>query len=358
MATPRENLPSLVEQLFQPAANQRPDGAMGAELEVIPIRTRSRKRVPISPTREGPGSADIARDAARVEGWQEEADDYGAPTWTMPDGGRLCYEPGGQFEIVTPVFTSAVDLSNHLRNVLRVLRASAASADVQLLAFGIDPYNTIDAVALELHAPRYDAMTEYFNAIGDAGVRMMRQTASLHVSVELGPHVMQRWELLNSLAPYLIAMFANSDSYGNSPTGYASYRAHQWQTLDPTRTGLPFDPADPVAAYTRFARNAGRILTDDSSHLTTLFPEVRPRGYFEIRSLDAMEPDRFEYALQFISALVHDGDTAAAASRIIGPPNESLLACAALEGRSDLLLNARIEQLERLATEASGMNPP
>jgi glutamate--cysteine ligase len=355
MTAARETLSTLVERLFQPAAKERPDGAMGAELEVIPIRTRTRRRVPINATQEGPGSADIAREAARIEGWQEETDEYGAPKWNMPDGGRLCYEPGGQFEVVSPVFASAVDLSTDLRKVLGVLRASAASADVQLLALGIDPYNTIESVALELHAPRYDAMTEYFNRIGEAGVRMMRQTASLHVSVELGPHAMQRWRLLNSLAPYLIALFANSSSYGDRPTGYASYRAHQWQTLDPTRTGLPFDSTDPIGAYTRFAANAGRILTEASAHLTTLFPEIRPRGYFEIRSLDAMEPDRIEQALQFISTLVHDTDAAAAASRIVGAPDSSLLARAALNGRSDSLLKARIAQLEQLAIEASGM---
>jgi len=358
MATPRDTLATLVERLFQPTAAQRRDGAMGAELEVIPIRTRSLQRVPINATQGGPGSADIAREAARVERWQEETDDYGAPSWNMPDGGRLSYEPGGQFEIASPVCSSAADLSDHLRSVLRVLRTSAASADVQLLAIGIDPYNAIDAVALELHAPRYDAMTEYFNAIGEPGVRMMRQTASLHVSVEVGHNVMQRWGLLNALAPYLIAMFANSSRYGGGPTGYASYRAHQWQTLDRTRTGLPFDSADPIGAYTQFARNAGRILTEDADHLTTLFPEIRPRGYFEIRSLDAMEPDRIAHALQFISTLIHDPDTAAASLRIIGTPDSSLLARAALNGRSDPLLKPRIDQLEQLVTEASGITPP
>ncbi|MEO7040897.1 MAG: glutamate-cysteine ligase family protein [Gemmatimonadaceae bacterium] len=357
MATATETLHGLIEQLFQPGANPRPDGSMGAEFEVIPIRNRSLRRVPIHATQEGPGTADIARDAARLQGWEEETDDYGAPRWNMPDGGRLCYEPGGQFEIISPVFASASDLSIHLRNSLRVLRASAASADVQLLALGIDPYNTIDTVALELHAPRYDVMTAYFNGIGESGVRMMRQTASVHVSVELGPNVMQRWELLNSLAPYLIAMFANSDRYGARSTGYASYRAHQWQTLDPGRTGLPFDAVDPVGAYARFARHAGRILSEDSAHLTTLFPEIRPRGYFEIRSLDSMEPDRIDAALQFISRIVHDPDTASAALRIIGPPDSSLLSHAALNGRSDPLLKPRIDLLERLVAEASRIDP-
>jgi len=356
MAPASEPLRELIEPLFQPAVDARPDGAMGAEFEVIPIRSRTRRRVPIHATHEGPGTADVARDAARLGGWKEEIDDYGAPRWNMPDGGRLSYEPGGQFEIVSPVFSSVADLSLHLRDTLRVLRASAASADIQLLALGIDPYNTSDEVALELHAPRYDLMTAYFDAIGESGVRMMRQTASVHVSVELGPDVMQRWKLLNSLAPYLTAMFANSSSYGGRPTGYASYRTHQWQTLDPTRTGLPFDAVDPVGAYTRFARDAGRILSDDSAHITTLFPEIRPRGYFEIRSLDSMEPDRIDAALQFISSIVHNADTTTAALRIIGSPDSSLLSRAALNGRSDPLLNTRIDQLERLVAEASGVD--
>jgi glutamate--cysteine ligase len=187
---------------------------------------------------------------------------------------------------------------------------------------------------------------------------MMRQTASLHVSVELGPSVMDRWALLNSLAPYLTASYANSSIYAGATTGYASYRSRLWQTLDNTRTGLPFDQVDPIGAYARFASRAGRILDDDRAHLTTLFPEIRPRGYFEIRSLDSMEPDRIEAALMFISGLIHDPGAAASAQQVLGAPDAALLGRAAEYGRSDPFINARLESLEKIAAESSRQGTP
>jgi glutamate--cysteine ligase len=347
------SLRSRVESLFQRSASPRPDGSIGAELELIPIRDRSHNRVGILAGGDGPGSADIARDVARVRHWSELTDEYGAPNWMMPDGGRLSYEPGGQLEIISPVLASATDLASFLRDTVSALRDAARSAGVQLLAIGVDPYNRVESVALELHAPRYDAMTAYLNSIGPSGARMMRQTASLHLSVELGPNPLDRWALLNSLAPYLVALYANSSVYAGRPTGYASYRSHLWQTLDPTRTGLPYDAVDPIGAYARFANNAGRILDDDRAHLTTLFPEVRPRGYFEIRSMDSMEPERIESALLFISALIRNSDTANAARAIIGAPDAALLARAAEHGRADSMINARLEALEHLAADTS-----
>jgi glutamate--cysteine ligase len=347
------SLRPLVEELFRPASVAHPDGSIGAELELIPVREISHRRVGIASTDAGPGTADIARDTARTLAWTETIDAYGAPSWITPDGGSLRYEPGGQLEIISPVFGSTAQLSRFLRDTLFALRESAARAGVLLLTVGVDPFNEVESVALELHAPRYDTMARYFESIGPSGARMMRQTASLHVSVELGKHVMARWGLLNSLAPYLTASFANSSTYLGHPTGYVSYRSFLWQALDSTRTGLPFDAADPVGAYTRFAQNAGRILADDAAHLTTLFPEIRPRGYFEIRSLDAMEPDRIDDALRFISSIVHDADVASAASDIIGAPDPGLLVRAARHGRSDPEIRQRLESLERLVGNSS-----
>ncbi len=352
MPTNHVSMRNLVEALFQPAPSSHPDGSMGAELELIPVRSKSRKRVGIETRDDGPGTADIVRDAARRNGWRETVDTSGAPSWVTLAGSRVCYEPGGQIEISSQVFRTATLLEHFLRDTVGDLRDSASQAGISLLSDGVDPYNPIDTVPLQLHGPRYDAMAGYFDSIGSSGTRMMRQTASLQITVELGEHVMDRWALLNALAPYLVAAYANSSNYAGETTGYASYRAHLWQTLDLTRTGLPFDAVDPVGAYTRFASAAGRILDDDSAHITTLFPEIRPRGYFEIRSMDSMEPDRAGEALQFVSGLIHNADLATEAMRVIGPPDHLLLARAAALGRADAIIDDRLKILERLVANS------
>jgi glutamate--cysteine ligase len=346
------SLRPLIEQLFR-KQGAHPDGTIGAELELIPVRRASRQRVGIEATEAGPGTADVVRDAAREHGWSETRDTYGAPSWDMGNGGRISFEPGGQLEIISPVFDSHAPLAAFLRTTVLQLRKSADRAGVALLALGVDPYNEIESVALQLHAPRYDRMTRYFESRDPSGIRMMRQTASMHVSVELGPRIMDRWRLLNALAPYLTAAFANSSEYAGHRTGYASYRARLWQTLDPGRTGLPYSATDPVGTYARFAANAGRILDDDREHLTTLFPEVRPRGYFEIRSLDAMEPDRIAAALRFLWIIVHDEHAANSALTLLGDPEPGLLARAAQAGRSDRLLRERLAQLQQIVSESA-----
>ena len=343
----------VVEPLFRPQHPGRSDRAMGVELELIPVREETHRRVGIAADADGRGTADIARDAAVQGGWVEQTDAYGSPSWVLPGGGRITYEPGGQIEISSPVFESVAALGDFMRAAVVALREPASAAGVSLLAVGVDPYNAIEEAPLLLHAPRYDAMARHFDSIGPWGARMMRQTASLQISLELGAHPLERWALLNALAPYLVAAFANSATYAGSETHHASYRAHLWQMLDPTRTGMPFDAADPVAAYCGFASAATRIMSDDEEHLTTLFPEVRPRGYFEIRSIDSMEPDRAAVALRFISALVHDPDVAAEAARVVGAPDPALLERAARFGRSDPLINRRLTALERLAGSSS-----
>lgn len=338
-----------VAALFERQASPRPNAAIGAELELIPIRSQSHARAGIATSADGIGTADIVRDAARDRGWIETTDSYDTPAWELGDGGRICYEPGGQYEIVSPVFEAPDKLAQFIATNVAILRDAAHAAGVTLLATGVDPYNSLESVAVEMRAPRYDAMARYFDSIGQSGSRMMRQSASLHVSVELGPDVMQRWRLLNALAPYLVAAFANSATYAGHSTDYRSYRSRLWQTLDPSRTGLPFDAADPIGAYFRFAAGAGRIVDDDTEHLTTLFPEVRPRGYFEIRSIDSLEPDGVADALHFISGLINDRDVAAEAVRIVGDPDSALLARAAALGTADPFIRDRVVILERLA---------
>jgi glutamate--cysteine ligase len=237
--------------------------------------------------------------------------------------------------------------------VVDALRTAGDAHGIDLLACGVDPFNRIQDVPLVLHAPRYERMTAYFERVGPAGVQMMRQTASLQLNVELGPEPLERWRLLNALAPYLTAAFANSRSYAGKDTGCASYRAHLWQVLDPSRTGLAYDAEDPVGAYARFAERAGRILDDDAAHLTTLFPEVRPRGYFEIRSLDAMELDDVERAIALVHALLERPGASIAALAITGEPDPSLLPMAAREGCENAVLASRGLALTSLASPPS-----
>src|SRR6266404_97956 len=58
---------------------------------------------------------------------------------------------------------------------------------------------------------------------------------------------------------------ANSRQYEHRPTGWASYRAQLWRTLDPSRTGIIYDEAAHVERYLSFALDAIAMRGGDGS---------------------------------------------------------------------------------------------
>jgi glutamate--cysteine ligase len=238
-----------------------------------------------------------------------------------------------------------------------MLRGAISGAGIELLARGVDPYNGVDTVPLQLHRDRYTGMTRYFDSIGPSGVQMMRQTAALQINLERGDDPRSRWRLLNSLAPIVVALFANSRQYAGKRTEWASYRSQLWRTLDPSRTGLAYDEAAYTPRYLAFALDAiamrsGRDgtgyrtfrdwMTEPSVtredwlfHLSTLFPEVRVKEFFELRSADTIEPDALAAPVVFVAGLVYDDESANRAIELIGAPSAKMLERAGRLGLAD-----------------------
>ena len=216
-------------------------------------------------------------------------------------------------------------------------------------------------------------MLRYFDRIGPSGAQMMRQTASFQVCVDGGTAPDKTWRVLNALAPYLVATFANSPRYSGRETGHRSFRSHIWRTLDPRRTGLLARQDDVVEEYLRFALDAPAFLMPDGGdstasfgdwltrggarlddwhlHLSTLFPEVRPRGYFELRSADVVSPEWYATPLIFVAGLVYHRPTLEAAADVLGSPDSDLLVRAGRDGLSDPVLGAVAPTLCDLALE-------
>lgn len=248
-------------------------------------------------------------------------------TILFDDGDRIRFEPGAQLEIITAPTGSLIDAERRLRRHQKILKEIEANGDYRFIQSGINPWFTEDEVGLQLHFPRYRALEAYLGKTGSFGRQMMMQTASLHLNFDMGSDddvMMRRYAVAQLLTPFTNVLFANSRIAGRSDTGYASYRSLIWQKLDPLRTGnLPMErllkhwrKGDLIDAYEQFALNApliylqhkpGEILSikntlekwisrpingftpsvsDLENHLSLLFPNARPRGYLEIRSLD------------------------------------------------------------------------
>lgn len=356
----------------EPAARGPRGGAglIGLEIELLPLDAAGTV-VPIH----GPGgSLAFLTELAERRGWRESLSQTGSPQFEPRPEETVSYEPGGQIEYGTAAYASPSRLLRRAEGVLADLRAAADAHGILLAALGIEPGRPLADTSLRLTGDRYRRMDRYLASIGPAGPRMMRQTASLQLNLDFGPDPVLAWRVANGLAAPLTAMFANSPLYAGRPTGHASYRAHLWRRLDPRRTGV-FDPAgdaDPIRTYVTFALRAPWFLGPEPAepfgdlldrgevgldgwraHLTTLFPEVRPRGWLEFRSCDAVAPDALAAPVVLLTGILHDPTSLAEAAALLPAPDTGLLELAGRTGLRDEGLAAVSRDLVALGLEGA-----
>ncbi|RCG26561.1 ergothioneine biosynthesis glutamate--cysteine ligase EgtA [Sphaerisporangium album] len=261
-------------------------------------------------------------------------------------GSALTFEPGGQLELSGP----AAPLARAVRDMaadLETARRALADDGLLVAGIGLDP---IRPPLRQLRQPRYEAMAELLGV--PYGPMMMCLSASIQVNVDFGerPHV--RWHRANALGPVLNAAFANSPLSGGRPCGWMSGRQAVWLHLDSTRTRPVSGDGDPAAAWARYLMDARLMLLrekgtrrppapsratfgdwmrsphlgghpptlrDLTYHATTVFPPVRPRGWLEIRYLDALPVKWWPACVAVTCALLLDDRAADAALAATGP---------------------------------------
>ncbi|HEX5386546.1 MAG TPA: glutamate-cysteine ligase family protein [Gemmatimonadales bacterium] len=379
----------LRHHLFEPPAprSMLAPRRLGAEVEWLVLDAASGRPCPID-SGEGadgvaPATLPMLRRFGARHGWTDQRTPKGALCFAVRGGGMLTFEPGGQLEYASPPARSLSALVERLRGVAVPLRAAAADEGIELLPVGIDPRNPAESVPLQLTCERYRRMAGHFARIGPGGARMMRQTASFQVSLDVTPtpgDAAPEWRLLNALAPWVTAIFANSALYAGENTGHRSFRAHCWRTLDPRRTGLPYAEERAVDAYLDFALGAPAILLptirgecqpfgewlcraepnveDWEAHLTTLFPDVRPRGHLEMRSCDALDPAWYAAPLAFLAGIAYEPRARAAALDVLPAPDLDLLTRAGRFGLHDSTIGSIATDLVAIALDGCAVLGP
>lgn len=329
---------------------------VGLEVEFIPVRQTDGTRLPLTAHHGSLSATGVLQAAARRRGWAEDRSPYGTPLFRIPGTGAISFEPGGQIELSTAAFTSVDRLVAHTRAALEPLFHAAEGLGVRLVARGMDPHNRVDDVPLFVDAPRYRRQAAHYDRIGPWGRRMMLQSAALHVNLDLGGRPVRRWWAANAATPCLLALFANSPRCEGRDAGVRSCRAEQWRHLDPQRTGIFAAADDPAGAYTAFALEAPAFLLGEEdapavpfrthwetgagveeweAHLTTLFPEVRPRGYLELRTPDTLPPRWLSVPLVISVGLLYDPGALLELTRLAPRPSTDLLRRAGRDGMTD-----------------------
>lgn len=263
----------------------------------------------------------------------------------LPGGSVITVEPGGAVELSGTPADGVMSAIESITGDQAVLRSAFADAGLGLVSLGADPLRP----AKRVHpGARYAAMEQFFAATNSAaaGAAMMTSTASIQVNLDAGPRTgwAARVRLAHALGPTMIAIAANSPLQGGEFSGWCSTRQRVWGLLDCARCGpiLAASGNDPGAEWARYALKApvmlvhtpdavpvtqyvpfadwadGRTIlggrrptaTDLDYHLTTLFPPVRPRGWLEIRYLDAI-PEAIWPAVVFTLVTLLDDPAAA-----------------------------------------------
>ncbi|WP_237707949.1 glutamate-cysteine ligase family protein [Hoyosella subflava] len=336
--SPDEAIRLISEHTITPAA----DFTVGAELEWLVVRNSL------------PAHRVSVGEISRALGvYAPNGNGRSAP---FPCGSTLTLEPGGQVELSSAPAPSASAVIDALTTDSTVLRACLAHESLELVSAAAD---TVRAPRRILDAPRYRAMERAFDRHGPAGRVMMTNTAAAQVCVSAGTSMedaAQRWSMLNEAGPALLAAFASSPRVaGGMPGRWESQRMRSWFALDPQRTALPAG-CGATDEYARWAltvplmcvrRNGdcwdappgltlgdwidtggnsnelGMLPTlyptadDVLYHLSTLFPPVRPRGYFEVRYLDQQPGSQWRAAVAVVSTLAQSASTVSACREIV-----------------------------------------
>ncbi len=313
---------------------------VGLELEIVPMLRRadgSPRPVPLHGP--GPTIEMVFHRLAESEGWSVVAE-QGVSMVRTRSGGTITLEPAGQIEYSGPPFSEAARALADLAAAFDAIESACAALGIELAQRGYNNLIDEELLALQVRKPRYLAMERHFDAIGPFGRKMMRATCALQINLDFGPAtaVARRWRLANMMAPSLNAIFANAPHRHNGRR-YRSFRYEIWRHADPTRTGRLLDSPDldPVDDYLRFALDAtvmmvragthnvhppshrltfGAWLAGDAAygfpdwddwrlHLSTLFPDVRARGWMEIRSIDLLPREWWSVPVAMTSALLY-----------------------------------------------------
>lgn len=324
---------------------------IGIEMELLAMGARHDPDVPEVPALipffasqpHEKGLREILREVSLADGWQD--DHTGGETFTpaalkivLPDGDRLTFEPGGQIEYSSQPYTNLDTAVSQIKTKQKKLISALAQKGVQVFSLGINPWYTVEEIGLQVPKPEYLRMDSYFatRSPPSEGRRMMRQTCTNQINLDFGADTQtlaKRFLAANLIAPYACAIFSNSAIWDRNKQGMVGFRSAIWQKTDPSRTGFPdlttvcrdLTKEACVRSYFDFAMQADVIhpqvrrmsfatwlqegiagvyptAANFAAHLYTLFPEVRPRGYLEIRSIDGQA-----LVWQFVPAAFYAG---------------------------------------------------
>lgn len=304
---------------FHEAEKPRARWRVGTEAEKFGVRRADGSPIPF----EGrDGVRTILLELCDRHGWFPEREHEGGDVISLRRGdASITLEPGAQLELSGAPLATIHQTCAEFRGHMAELRDISDELGIVWLGLGFHPF------AHQSELPwvpklRYGVMQHYLPTRGGHALDMMRRTATVQANLDYDSEADAARKLRVSLAlsPVVTAMFANSPFVEGKATGERSHRASVWLDVDPDRSGLlPFAWAEDFGFrdYVEWAldvpmflvKRDGKVLkntgqtfrafladgfegararrSDWTTHLNTLFPEVRLKGTIEVRGADS-----------------------------------------------------------------------
>ena len=250
----------------------------------------------------------------------------------------ITLEPGGQFEISIAPFESIQRIQMIYDDFRDKLNAVLNSIDVEALTIGYPPVTLAADIPL-IPKKRYEYMNEYFKTSGTRGINMMRGSASTQISVDYCSEddFVRKYRCLAIISPALKLLSANTPYFEGSRTDMFLTRTYIWRDVDNKRCSYPanlFDDDFGFKSYARYLMDTELIFVPDSegghsvgkntarevyetdtlsdsdiSHIISMvFPDIRLKGFIELRVADSMPIDRaLEYAA-LVRAIIYSNE--------------------------------------------------
>jgi glutamate--cysteine ligase len=341
----RDQLVSVFEAGCKPAADWR----IGTEHEKFVYRLSDHG----APSYDEPGGIRDLLKGMEAFGW-EPVLECGHVIALKGADGAISLEPAGQFELsgapLENIHATCAESNRHLAQCREV----GDRLGLGFLGLGFWPDKRRDELPV-MPKGRYVIMRAHMPRVGKLGLDMMLRTCTIQTNLDYASEadMVMKFRVSMALQPVATALFANSPFTEGKPNGFKSFRSHIWTDTDPARTGtLPFVFEDGFG-FERYADYAldvpmyfvyrdgkyidaaglsfrdfldGKLsvlpgerprLGDWKDHLSTAFPEVRMKGYLEMRGADGGRWDRICALPAFWVGLLYDGVALDAAWQVV-----------------------------------------
>jgi glutamate--cysteine ligase len=270
----------------------------------------------------------------------------------------ITLEPAGQLELSAAPHASIHQTQREFEQHFAELHAISGALDIVWLSVGFHPFSA-QAELPKVPKLRYGIMESYLPTRGSRALDMMRRTCTVQANLDYSSEsdAVRKLRVGLALQPIVTALFTNSPFIEGRPSSRLSERADVWLHMDPDRTGLlPFawerdmsfrayvewaldvpmflvkhgnrvtaNTSQTFRAFLRDGHQGERAtLADWTTHLNTLFPEVRLKNTLEMRGADAQSQELTCALPALWKGLLYDETALAQAESLISPLNAAL----------------------------------